>query len=849
MKKDHKIIGKKVSRVDALDKVTGSAKYVDDIQFPGMLHARILRSPHPHADLISVDLSAAKKLPGVKAAICGRDFPFNTGIYHVDQYMFAMERVRYVGEPVAAVSAVSPEIAEEALKLIKVKYKPLKANYDPGTGMIKGATLIHPNLHKYKHVSAINPTPHTNIANHFKIRKGEPEKAFKKASHVFENYFNVPQIQHVPLETHGAVAVTERSGKTTVWSSCQSPFTVRYLLSHCFSKKLTDFRVIAPYIGGGFGCKAGINIEPITVALSMKTPGKPVKLILTREEEMCCIVVRQACQIRIKSGVTKEGRIIAQENEYIWDCGAYAGYGVNIVRAAGYSVCGAYDIENLKGDSIGVYTNRPVGSAFRGFGMSEIHWGIEQHMDMMAQQLGIDPVEFRLKNILKKGSHTATGELITENTGNMEHCIAEVMKNIDYNKKRGPYRAVGLALAQKAPAMPNNASSASIVKFNESGEVELLFSGMEIGQGVMTAMAMIAAETLQIPLDHVHVVGLPDTDYSPYEWQTVASRLTYSCGNAVCHACGDAISQMKGIASQVFGLPVKDIDYKDGVFICKKIRVPIDQICMGYQFPDGHTIGGAIVGRGHFTTSDCINCDPETGYSPKPVANWTFGCQAVDLEVNPDTGELTLHKVACTYDVGCAINPSGLMGQVYGGIVQGSGAGLMEQLVLDETTGRVRNQSLVDYKVPTIMDIPAEFQASFVETAQKDGAYGARGIGEHTMIPTPAAIANALYKATGLRIQELPITAEKVLDGLLKLQKAKEVKEEKEEKKKIVIESRKKSINPGSQKNVERVKNNDSIETISKSNRIEDIKKIVERNKNLKKRNTLEQSHGERKKR
>ncbi|PLX19745.1 MAG: dehydrogenase [Candidatus Muiribacterium halophilum] len=777
MNKKFTSVGVKTKRVDAKAKVTGAAQYVDDIQFPGTLYAKVFRSTEPHAEIVSIDLEKAKKLPGVKAVICGKDFPYHTGLYHVDQYMFAMEKVRYVGEPVAAVAATSLEIAEKALKLIKVKYKKLKANYDPIKGMKKDAPLIHPDLHKYFSVPSINPKPHSNIPNHFKIRKGDPAKAFKKAHKIIENRFKVPQIQHVPLETHGAIAKTDLSGKITVWSSCQSPFTVRYLLAHCFKKQLKDFRIIAPFVGGGFGCKAGVNIEPITVALSMKCLGKPVKLILTREEEMYTIVVRQACHIRIKSGVDKNGKIIAQENEYIWDCGAYAGYGVNIVRAAGYSICGAYNIPNIKGDSIGVYTNRPVGSAFRGFGMSEIHWAIEQQMDMIAIEMGIDAVEFRKLNTLKPGSTTATCQVVTKHTGNMIACIEETAKNIGWGKKKkagkNNYRAVGIALAQKAPAMPNNATSAAVVKLNEFGGAEVLFSGMEIGQGVMTAMGQIAAETLGISMDKVNVVGLPDTDYSPYEWQTVASRITFSCGNAVKNAAQDAIDQVKKIAAKVFECKAKDIVVQDGIIKYGKKTLPLEQVCMGYQYEDGHTIGGAIIGRGHFTAKDCINCDPKTGYSPKPVANWTYGAQAVDVEVNGETGELTIHNVSCTYDIGKVINPQGADGQAYGGIVQGMGAGIMEALVVDEKTGNVMNPSFVDYKVPTIKDMPLSMTSSFIETQQLDGPYGARGVGEHTMIPTPAAIANAVYYATGVRIQELPVTAEKVLKGLEELGKNK----------------------------------------------------------------------------
>lgn len=769
MTNKYQTIGQSATRVDALAKVTGAAKYLDDIQMPGTLAAKILRSPHAFAEIIDIDVSKAAALPGVKAVVCGRDFPCYFGIYHRDQYIFAMDYVRYIGEPIAAVAAVSENIAADAVKLIKVKYKKLKPNFDPIRGLEKDAVLVHPNLHQYEHVSAINPKPHTNIANHFQVRKGNPDEAFAKADFIIENRFKVPQIQHVPMETHGAIARHDLDGRTTVWSSCQSPFTVRYLLSHCFNKNINDFRVIAPFVGGGFGCKAGMNIEPFVVTLALRCPGQPVKLVVSREEEMYTIVVRQACHARIRSGVTKDGRIIAQENEYIWDCGAYAGYGVNVVRAAGYSICGPYFIENIKGDSIGVYTNRPVGSAFRGFGMSEIHWAIEQQMDLIAQKIGICPVELRRINCLKEGSTNATCQKVTKNFGNIEKCIDETIDAIDYFKPRQPFRACGIALAQKAPAMPNNATSATIVKFNESGGVEIMFSGMEIGQGVMTVMAQIAAETLSIPVEHVHVTGLPDTDYSPYEWQTVASRITFSCGNALKKACEDALKQIFTIAAEPLGCSIEDLEAIDSHIVMKKDhskKIPFTKLCMGYQYPDGHSIGGAVIGRGLFTAADCIDCNAETGYSPKPVANWTFGAQAVDLEVNPDTGQLIIHKITCAYDVGKVINPQTIDGQAYGGIVQGMGAGIMEELRLNEKTGDVLNPSFTDYLIPTASDMPLEMETRWVETPQIDGPYGARGIGEHTMIPTPAAIANALYNAAGIRITELPITAEKIVQAL-----------------------------------------------------------------------------------
>lgn len=769
------LIGQDVPRIDALDKVTGAARYIDDLAFPGMLHARVLRSDRPHALIRRIDTSAAQAVSGVRAVVTGADFPFNVGIYMVDQYIFAMDRVRWVGEPVAAVAAATPQAAEEAVRRIRVEYEDLPALLDVEEAARPGALLIHPNIGSYGHVSAIHPRPESNVANHFKVRKGDPDGAMAQAHLVVENRFVVPQVQHVPLEPHGAIAQQDPTGRVTVWSSAQSPFTVRNLLSHCFGMKLHEIRCIAPYVGGGFGCKAGINLEPIAVALAMAAGGRPVKLIASREEEFHALVVRQGLRARLKTGLARDGRILAEEIELLWDCGAYAGYGVNIVRAAGYSIAGAYHVPNLRGDSLGIYTNRPVGSAYRGFGMQELHWAVEGQMDLCARALGLDPLQFRLINGLKPGATTATGELVTEHTGRLDLCLEAVAAEIGWHEpapaptRPGGKRARGIACAMKAPAMPNNAASAATIRFNEDGTCNLLFSGMEIGQGVGTVLAQIAADTLGIGFDQVRVMGLPDTDLHPYEWQTVASRITYSTGNAVRQAALRCREQICAIAAQALGCDPQEITIEGRLAVDGKSgrAIPLEKVVLGFQRPDGSTVGGAVAACGTFITEGLINLDPETGQSPKPVANWTFGAQAVDVEVDPETGELIVHKVAAAYDVGKVINAGTIRGQLYGGIVQGLSAGLLEELQVDGQ-GRVANDSLTDYKIATVRDIPGEMTAKFVETPQPDGPFGARGVGEHTMIPTPAAIANAIHEATGVRIRRLPLSVENVQRALRK---------------------------------------------------------------------------------
>ena len=762
----NKYVGSNVKRVDALEKVTGAAQYIDDIQLAGTLVGKVFRSDRPHAKILNIDTSKAKALKGVRAVVTGQDFPYNVGIYMVDQYIFAMDKVRFVGEPVAAVAAETEQIAEEALKLIEVTYQDLPPVYDVDLALKEDAPLVHENLGQYKVVKAINPSPNTNIPNHFKIRKGNIEEGFSKAKYVHENTFNVPQVQHVPLETHGAIAKVDQAGNITCWTSAQSPFTVRDLLSHCFNVPHGKVRIISPYVGGGFGCKAGVNMEPYAITLAYMTHGRPVKIIYTREEEFNCMVVRQGLKARVKTGVDENGKLTAVDIQFLWNCGAFAGYGVNIVRAAGYTMFGAYECDNIKGDSIGVYTNCPVGSAYRGFGMQEIHWAIEQHMDIVANEIGMDLLEFRQKNCFAKGKVTCTGQLLDDSTGNLSECLSRVSKEIGlHNNNRKKYHGVGIASAIKAPAMPNNAASAAYCKLKEDGTMDLVVSGMEIGQGYMTVMAQIAGEAFGLSPEKIDVKGVPDTDYSPYEWQTVASRLTYSSGNAVCHAAEDARNLVLEMAEKVYNCSKNELDIQEGIVKRKDgtgLEIPISRFAIGYQFDNGSTIGGPVIGRGVFIPEGIINIDPVTGESPKPVANWTLGAQGVEIEIDPDTGKITILKIAACYDVGKVINPGTIDGQTYGGIMQGVGTGLYEELVICRETGATLNNSFVDYKIPTAKDIPLEFVLDYIETEQKDGPYGVRGIGEHTMIPTPAAIANAIYDAVGVRIKQMPLKAERV---------------------------------------------------------------------------------------
>jgi carbon-monoxide dehydrogenase large subunit len=766
--KTPELIGQSLPRVDAHDKVTGAAIFADDVQFgPGLLYARIKRSPHPHALIKSIDTSRAQALPGVKAVVTGDDFPGYIGLYLQDRHIFCRDRVRYVGEAVAGVAAINEEIAEQAVELIEVDYELLEPVFDAEFGASSAAPLIHPDLGNYEVAPFIFPKPGTNISNHFKIRKGDVAHAWAECAAIVEHKYHIPHVQHVPIEPHVAVAKMDETGEVILWGSSQSPFAQRNLIAKALGISQSKIRVIAPYVGGGFGCKAGVSMEALAVAIAMKTKGRAVKLRLTREEEFYTTFVRQGLTANIKLGCDPNGNLVAMENRLYWDGGASTEYGVNIARAGGYSSSGPYEVPHVKTDSYCVYTNHPVGGAMRGFGMPELHAGLEQCIDELAQAVGMDPVEFRRLNCLKTGSVLVTGSKMHP-TG-LSDCIDQAAKAIDWGKKSPPSapnkrRGKGLAIMWKAPAMPPNAGSSAWLELNEDGTVTLGLGGQEIGQGTFSIMAQMAAAKLGIPYDWVQVAKPIDTQYSPYEWQTVASRLTWSMGNAVVNAAADARQQILDTVAEVWDEDPADLDIVRGEVISYKSEeaVPLkDIVIYGLPKPDGSGwLGGPIVGRGKFMPTYVTGLDPETGQGERAVVHYTTGAQAVEVEVDLETGQVVVIRGAAAFDAGKAINPDLVKAQIEGGFVQGISTALFESLQLEQ--GVLQNPSFVDYRIATSADAPADLDSLIVEIPQDDGPWGARGVGEHPMVPTIPAIANAIYDAVGVRVGAPPFTAEKV---------------------------------------------------------------------------------------
>lgn len=766
------LIGKSVLRTDGLDKVTGSAVFVDDIQFgPNLLHSRLVRSLYSHALIKNIDIKEALELPGVRTIVTGKDLTARLGLYLIDRPIFATDRVRYYGEPVAGVVAISEEIAVKAAKLIKIDYEVLPAVYDPVEAVQPDAPLLHPDLADYTVADFIFPEPGTNISEHFKIRKGDVDSVWEQCAAILEGTFRLPPIEHVPIETHTSIALSEKSGQVTLWASSQSPFAMRDMIAQGLDIPHNKLRVIAPLVGGGFGGKAGVTMEACAVVMAQAVEGRPVKLRLTREEEFVGTSVRQSLVSNIKVGCDKEGVLLAMELTYYFGGGAYNDYGVNIARAAGYSCTGPYDVPHVKADSFCVYTNHPVGSAMRGFGMPEIHWGLEQIMDRLAEEVKLDPVDFRRINCVRTDDEIVTGMKMTPI--DLIACIEKAVKAIKWGVKEKPTapnkkRGKGIAIMWKAPAMPPNPGSAAVVRFNEDASINVEVGGQEIGQGAFTVAAQIAADVLGISYDSVTVSTPIDTKYSPYEWQTVASRLTWSMGNAVKAAAEDARTQILDTVAAHWDEEPEDLTIKDGLVISYKSEreQPLEKMVI-YGLPNENFEGwkgGPVIGRGHFMPNYVTNLDPETGQGTRAVVHYTVGAQAVDLEVDLDTGQLEILNIASVYDVGRAINPDLIMTQIEGGAVHGMSSAY-EALKFNED-GQVLNPSFVDYRIATIADIPGKIHGDFVETPIDDGPWGARGVGEHVMVQTAPAIANALYDAVGIRFSDLPLSADKIFLAL-----------------------------------------------------------------------------------
>ena len=764
---DFRYVGKMYRRRDGPDKVTGRLKYVADHTPPGLLHAAVLTSPHAHARIIEIDTSAAEQAPGARAVVTGEDFPILLGLYLGDTPPLAQGKVRHFGEPVAAVVATTLAEARAAVDLIEVAYEPLPTVNSPSEALEADAPLLHEEMDEYVHIPPIHPEPGSNIANRTKIRKGDVDAAFDEADAVVEVTVSFPPADHAAMEPRASTAEIKADGTVIITSTTQAPFVVRGLMSIFFEIPPGKIVVNAPPIGGGFGGKAGIQLEGLAYLLSKTVGGRPVRLVNSREEDLVSSPGHIGLEATVKLGATADGKLLALDALYFFDSGGYADYAVNISRAAAISATGPYNIPNARADALCVYTNHPFATAYRGFG-HEINFAIARAMDALAEALEMDPVELHVRNAIREGDLSPTQSVMDPNTGDLAACVRKAAEMIDWGEgarievDEHTVRAKGMGCFWKAPAMPTNADAGAVLTFNEDGSVNLSTGIVEIGQGTYAGLIQIVAEALRLDPELVHVAFEVETRRSPHDWATAASRSLFMAGRAALQAVDDAKQQLKQIASAPLQCPPGDLEVAEGWVRVRDDpvhRLAMSDVALGFMYPDGTATGGQVIGRGNYISRWLTDIDAETGEG-HPALEWTMGAEAVEVEVDLRDGSYRVLKAVSAMDVGQVINPDLARGQVVGAMMMALGGAMTEGFVFDSRE-RVRNAVLRDFKLPRIDDAP-EYDVAFVETPQGDGPYGARGLGEQGVLGIYGALSNAISRAIGKPVNDLPITSETI---------------------------------------------------------------------------------------
>jgi xanthine dehydrogenase molybdenum-binding subunit len=759
MVEEFSVVGKRVSRPDAVSKVTGAAQYTVDIKLPGMLIGKVLRSPLPHAKILKVDKSRTEKLPGVEAVISVKDVPkklYNGGFFDLkmpperatrvvrDQYVLA-DKARYVGDGIMAVAAINETIAEKALELIEVQYEELPALLDPMEAMNPEA----PKIHEFSE---------RNIAQHmsYACATGDVLKGFQEADYIVEETFRTSKQKHCQLESDTSIASFDATGRLTIWSQCQAPHLARRMIAEIFDMQEGMVRLITPCIGGGFGGRSNLNNELICIALARKA-GKPVKLEYTIEENFIVHHSREAFIQTGKIGVKRDGTITALQTKVINNGGAYfeasgatTGFNLSTFMAV-------YKCQNTAGEGDIVYTNIPISGGMRGFGNPGAMFVLEQLVDMACEKIGMDQVEFRLKN------HKRTGDLscfppCKIASCALDKCIKIGAERIDWKKKKVrkkeglKRRGVGMAIMSHPTDVYHLCThSSASVTLNGDGSANVVVSTAEIGQGVWGVLAQIAAEELGVRIEDIHIVT-GDTDTTMFDMGTYCSRSTYSPGNAVLGAAREAKSQLLQRAAKMLEVSADKLEVRLGQIYVRSSPEKIVSIA--------EVANDAI----RNFQGECLHISGKCSFEAKS-ASPSFQAGFAEVEVDTETGEVKVLKIVMAHDIGKAINPMGAEGQLEGGVVQGIGYSLTEDFVIQKNTGVVISDNFITYKIPSSLDLP-EIEVILVEEEDPAGPFGAKGCGESGPVTIAPAIANAVYDAIGVRVLELPITSERIFKAL-----------------------------------------------------------------------------------
>jgi xanthine dehydrogenase molybdenum-binding subunit len=749
------IVRQGLPRVDAVPKVSGEAQYTVDLKMPGLIVGKILRSPHAHARIKSIDTTAARALGGVLAVITAEDVPetlFAFYAWQADKHILCTDKVRYVGDEVAAVAAVDEDTAEAALELIQVEYEPLPAVFDPDAAMAPGAPLVHEDKDS-------NST--WSVQRLF----GDPDKALAECDFVAEGTYVTHQIAHCCLEVSNCIAKWDKSDRLTIWTNAQAPHTQRQEVARVLGIPRRNVRLINSTMGGGFGSKLVMDMKlPIAAVLSKMT-GRPVRIVNTRSEEFTTAKTRYPYTLHLKTGATKDGRILVRDLELTGDAGAYHDKGPATVNFSSMMFGTLYDVPNIRFDAHLVYTNKEMGTAFRGFGNPQVTFATESQIDELAAMMGMDPLELRRRNANRPGETTSCGAEVCGCA--MAECMEIAAEGIGWAEKRGREGALrrGVGLANMVHTGGGGRfygfnSAEAIIKLSDEGTVALITSALDMGQGSHTAMAQIAAEELGVRLSDIIVLS-HDTDLTPYDLGSWGSRATFMNGNAVLAAAKEAKRALVEAAAEMLEADPAEILVEES-----KIWVRGSDEKHDLSEVVDHTVnehGSPISGIGRFVDQLPEGYTIPTAFA-KNIPCFSFGTQAVEVEVDIETGQVNLLKVVAAHETGTTVNQTMAEGQLEGSVAQGIGFALMERLVHDED-GRIINDRFLDYKIPNIGDMP-EVKAFCVESVGTNGPFGAKGIGEPGLVPTAPAIANAVYDAIGVRLHELPMTREQVLKAL-----------------------------------------------------------------------------------
>jgi 4-hydroxybenzoyl-CoA reductase alpha subunit len=753
--KKYNLIGKRLPRVDARDKVTGKALYTDDLSLPRMLCGAILRSPLPHAAIVSIDISKAIKLPGVKAIVTATDTPqIKFGIIsrspkYMDEYPLAVDRVRFIGEEVAAVAAVDADVALEALELIRVEYEELAAVFDPQEAQQSDAPQLHGHAPK-------------NISREYHIKKGEPAKVFGQCDHVREDTFTTQSAIHGYMEPRAALASWNQSGKLTVYTSTQTPYYVQQHLGLTLDMNPDHIRVIKPFVGGGFGGKSdGLSAVEFCAALLSKQADRPVKLVCSRDEEFTAARRKHPTQITMKTGVKKDGTILARKCRAVLDGGAYCSLGPLTTVLMGTFQTLPFRFEHFQYDGYRIYTNKPPCGAMRGHGGPQVHFAQDAQLDMIAEDLGLDPVEMALKNGLQTGDESAAGfKIVSSGFG---ECLEKIAAQTRWRQKRKAKKrdgdiAYGIGLG--CGGFPSGAGfyfnkttsahSSVIIKAGEGGGLNVFTGASDIGQGSDSVICQIVAEVLGLTLEDINLTSA-DTHLTPPDMGTYSSRVTVAAGNAALNAANLIKAQIFKLVSGELEAGQDDLIAIDRKIVVKGSPNRFISFTDAVNLYQKNNNGAPLIAQGSYN-------------SPDPLSpTYSFGAYICEVEVSLLTGDVRIKKFTVGHDCGQPLNPMSVEGQIEGCIGMGIGYAISEQLIFED--GQTLNPSFLGYGIPTADQMP-EIKISHVITDDPHGPFGAKETGEGSLDPAAPAIANAIYNATGVRIKDLPITAEKILKGL-----------------------------------------------------------------------------------